>query len=163
MTSPSHSQPPLLFVYGTLKSGEHNHIGLAGAGLRRFVPGYVRGLRLYHLTPPNVRGSARSYPGLQPGLGLCLGECYKLGNDQLNTVHWQDQVLVLDHLEMEGYEYQRRLWWAWVGGQPRRVMVYVHCDMATAWRSRARLWPGCVWSGRRGQKTRAKTRATSRG
>jgi gamma-glutamylcyclotransferase (GGCT)/AIG2-like uncharacterized protein YtfP len=133
--------PLQLFVYGTLKQHERNHQALAGVQLRHGQPGYVRGLRLYHLQPKQVRGEAWAYPALRLGLGLALGECY-----YLEPARQEDQLLVLDHLEIEGYEYRRLLWWATVRGQRQRVVLYLHVSARLGWRAGIRRYWAVSWS-----------------
>jgi gamma-glutamylcyclotransferase (GGCT)/AIG2-like uncharacterized protein YtfP len=141
--------PPKLFVYGTLKRFERNHQALQGVQLQHCLPGYVRGLRLYHLQPKQVRGDAWAYPALrcQPGHepggwgALALGECYNLDPARL-----EDQLLVFDHLEIEGYEYRRVLWWAIVRGKRLRIVLYLHVSALHGWRAGIRRYWAVSWS-----------------
>jgi len=78
-----------VFVYGTLKRGFRLHRFLAGA--RYLGEAKVSGFKMYDLG---------WYPGIVPGEGLVHGELYEV---DLKT------LLLLDEVEAEGEEYDRRL------------------------------------------------------
>ena len=146
-----------IFVYGTLKRGMVNHRAMKGVGVDRARFAYLRGFRLLEV-PPGLRravsesGSAYPYPAMLRGMGLVVGETHRLGASEL---HPQDALLVLDHLEREGYEYHRVKWWAVRRGERVRVWVYAYASKRLAVRTRARDFPGASWKPSRGQASRA--------
>jgi gamma-glutamylcyclotransferase (GGCT)/AIG2-like uncharacterized protein YtfP len=149
-------QAPIIFVYGTLKRGLVNAPAMRGAGSDCIQAAYLRGFRLFELpTKPRhgARGGVRPYPypllvkqsGPQDSRtsNLVLGELHRLGGSEL---HPDDALLVLDHLELEGYEYHRRAWWAVVRGVRVRAWVYVYASRKFAARRGARAFRGISWT-----------------
>ena len=150
------SQAPIIFVYGTLKRGLVNAPAMRGAGSDRIQVAYLRGFRLLELpTKPRhgARGGVRPYPYpllvKQSGPhdsrtgGTVLGELHRLGGSEL---HPDDALRVLDHLELEGYEYHRRAWWATVRGVRVRAWVYVYASRKFAACRGARAFRGISWT-----------------
>ena len=149
------SNAPIIFVYGTLKRGLVNAPAMRGAGSDRIQVAYLRGFCLFELpTKPRhgARGGVRPYPypllvkqsGPHPRTGgLVLGELHRLGGSEL---HPDDALRVLDHLELEGYEYHRRAWWATVRGVRVRAWVYVYASRRFAARRGARAFHGLSWT-----------------
>ena len=144
----------MLFVYGTLKRGLVNHPAMQGAGVDRVRWAHLRGWRLVEV-PARVRHGGRQvqvrpypYPGLLPARGgtqIVLGETHRLGASELEP---EDAVMVLDHLEREGYEYHRVRWWAVRGGQRQRVWVYVYASERMAARVRSQPYRRASWVSR---------------
>jgi gamma-glutamylcyclotransferase (GGCT)/AIG2-like uncharacterized protein YtfP len=151
MSNGSSMNAPIIFVYGTLKRGLVNAPAMRGAGSDRIQAAYLRGFRLFELpTKPRqgARGGVRPYPYpllvQQSGSnGLVLGELHRLGGSEL---HPDDALLVLDHLELEGYEYHRRAWWAVVRGVRVRAWVYIYASRTLAARRGARAFRGISWT-----------------
>ena len=153
------SNAPIIFVYGTLKRGLVNAPAMRGAGSDRIQAAYLRGFRLFELPSKprskpcaGARGGVRPYPYpllvKQSGPhsrtgGLVLGELHRLGGSEL---HPDDALRVLDHLELEGYEYHRRAWWAVVRGVRVRAWVYVYASRRFAARRGARAFGGISWT-----------------
>ncbi len=98
-----------VFVYGTLKRGFCLHKYLHGS---RFVgEALLEGFKMYDLG---------SYPGIIPGQGLVWGEVYQVPPGVL---------ALLDEIEDEGEEYERRLVWVRLkGGGALEAFVYVYKD-----------------------------------
>ncbi len=146
-----------IFVYGTLKRGMVNHQAMRGVGVDRAQCAYLRGFRLLEV-PPGLRrsvsesGSAYPYPAMLRGTGLVVGETHRLGASEL---HPNDALLVLDHLEREGYEYHRLKWWAVRRGERVRVWVYAYASAKLAARTGARDFRGASWKPSRGRMARA--------
>lgn len=140
-----------MFVYGTLKRGMINHAAMQGAGVDRVRWGHVRGWRLVEVPTRMGRITVRPYPypGLLPGnatrYGVVLGEMHRLGASELEP---EDALHVLDHLEREGHEYHRVKWWAFRGGQPHRVWVYVYASEHMAARAQTRAYQRVSWTSR---------------
>jgi gamma-glutamylcyclotransferase (GGCT)/AIG2-like uncharacterized protein YtfP len=119
----SHSESPIpisesrVFVYGTLKRGFVNEEAMRGVGVSRMRKALLRGVSLYHLPNP---GRPYAYPALLRGRGMALGE--------LHALESHDALMVLDHLELEGFEYHRVPCWAIVRGERVRAWVYVYAS-----------------------------------
>ncbi len=131
-----------VFVYGTLKRKQINHILLEGVGIGRIRPALLFGVQLFDITDP-VR--PYSYPALLRGQGRVLGELVelKLGH------HPEDGLLVLDHLELEGLEYRRIKCWVRVAGQLEQAWVYLYFSKQHLWQSKGKPRASISWRPRR--------------
>lgn len=107
------SQPELLFVYGTLRSG---HGGPQAARLASEAsllgPGEAGGRLL----------RVGSYPGLVPGEGRVRGEIYRL-YDPAGTLRWLDRY--------EGPAFIRELKPVRAGNRERQAWVYRYAGPAS--------------------------------
>jgi gamma-glutamylcyclotransferase (GGCT)/AIG2-like uncharacterized protein YtfP len=129
----------LVFVYGTLKCGFVNEAAMRGVSsveVNRVRKALVRGVTLYHLPNP---GRPYAYPALRRGAGMALGE--------LHALESEDALMVLDHLELEGFEYHRRRCWAILRGERVRAWVYVYASSARLHAQGARRYARVWWSG----------------
>ncbi len=116
-----------VFVYGTLKRGFCLHKYLQGATF--LGEAYLDGFEMYDLG---------SYPGIVSGKGRVWGEVYAVGPGTL---------AVLDEIEDEGEEYERRLVRVRLKkGQDLEAFVYVYKGDV----SRARQVSSGKWSKGRG-------------
>jgi gamma-glutamylcyclotransferase (GGCT)/AIG2-like uncharacterized protein YtfP len=135
MTNDPSSHPrTFVFVYGTLKRGFINEPAMRGVGSSSVRKALVRGVALYHLPNP---GRTYPYPALLRGQGMALGE--------LHVLESHDALLVLDHLELEGFEYHRVPCWVTMRGVRLRAWVYVYASRRHLHRRRARRYPGVWW------------------
>ena len=149
---------PVIFVYGTLKRGLVNAPAMRGVGSDQIRVAYLQGFRLLELPTKTrnahgARVSARPYP--YPMLVQrtrrrtpeknrpVLGELHRLGGSGL---HPEDALRVLDHLELEGYEYHRRACWTILRGQRVRAWVYVYASRKLAAQRGAKAFNGPSWS-----------------
>jgi gamma-glutamylcyclotransferase (GGCT)/AIG2-like uncharacterized protein YtfP len=112
---------PRVLVYGTLKRGFVNFPAMQGLGVTKVQKALLRGVRLYNLLDP---GRPYPYPALLRGHGAILGELHTLPED----VEPEDALRVLDHLELEGYEYRRVRCWVRLRGQMVRAWVYLYAS-----------------------------------
>ncbi len=133
-----------VFVYGTLKRHQVNHPLLEGVGIKRIRYARLCGVELFDITDP-VR--PYPYPALLRGQGQLLGELVELGTGQ----HPDDALLVLDHLEMAGFEYQRVKCWVRVRNRLERAWVYLYASKAHLYRSQGIRRYALTWSPRRYQ------------
>jgi gamma-glutamylcyclotransferase (GGCT)/AIG2-like uncharacterized protein YtfP len=127
-----------VFVYGTLKRKQINHILLTGVGVASICPARLFGVELFDINDP-MRPYA--YPAIVPGNGQILGELVHL-------THPQDGLLVLDHLECEGFEYHRVRCWVRVAGQLERAWVYVYASRQFLHRKLGKRRFDLVWTPR---------------
>jgi gamma-glutamylcyclotransferase (GGCT)/AIG2-like uncharacterized protein YtfP len=131
-----------VFVYGTLKRQQINHQLLEGVGIQRIRKAILHGVTLFDITDP-VR--PYPYPALLRGQGQLLGELIELKTQQ----HPDDALLVLDHLEMEGFEYHRVKCWISVQGQLERAWVYLYASRRHLQRAKGKPRIALTWSPRR--------------
>ncbi len=110
-----------VFVYGTLKRKQINHVLLQGIGITRIRFAVLYGVQLFDITHPM---RPYPYPAMLRGQGKLLGELVELELGQ----HPDDGLLVLDHLELEGLEYTRKRCWVRVQGQFQRAWVYLYAS-----------------------------------
>ena len=68
----------LVFVYGTLKRGQANHLQLGGAPFAGVAT--MPGLELHHLGP---------FPMAIDGEGMVQGEVYRLSDNPFQLAFWQ--------------------------------------------------------------------------
>jgi gamma-glutamylcyclotransferase (GGCT)/AIG2-like uncharacterized protein YtfP len=127
-----------VFVYGTLKRGFHNESAMRGIGVSQVHKALMRGVTLYNLPNP---GRPYPYPALRRGRGATLGELHTL----CATRHPNDALMVLDHLEREGFEYVRVRGWVTVRGERVRAWVYLYASRAQLHRQKARRDPRVWW------------------
>lgn len=134
-----------VFVYGTLKRGLVNFPAMQGVGVEHIQKAVLRGVTLYHF--PNS-GRPYPYPALMRGCGTVLGELHYLSN----TTQPLDALRVLDHVELEGFEYQRVPCWVLVRGRKLRAWVYLYNSVSKLHRQKARRSSRVMWqpSSRRG-------------
>jgi len=117
-----------LFVYGTLKRGGRNH-GLVADRLQGVIPGFVEGYRLFHLE----KGRPYPYPGMVPGPGRVYGEVLLLPEEVLPLI---------DDLEDEGVEYQRRRVTVQTEKGPLEAWTYLYLgDLSQAVPLPEGVWP----------------------
>ena len=135
-----------VFVYGTLKRGLVNFPAMQGVGIERIEKAVLRGVTLYHF--PNS-GRPYPYPALMRGQDVVLGELHTLSH-HLEPL---DALRVLDHVELEGYEYQRVPCWVQMRGRKLRAWVYLYNSVSKLHRSKARRSSRVSWqpSSRRGR------------
>jgi gamma-glutamylcyclotransferase (GGCT)/AIG2-like uncharacterized protein YtfP len=131
-----------VFVYGTLKRKQINHVLLEGVGIERIRIARLRGVQLFDITDP-VR--PYPYPALLRGQGQLLGELVTLKAGQ----HPEDALLVLDHLELEGFEYKRVQCWVHVQGQLERAWVFMYASKKQLWRNQGKKCQTMQWLPRR--------------
>jgi gamma-glutamylcyclotransferase (GGCT)/AIG2-like uncharacterized protein YtfP len=131
-----------VFVYGTLKRQQINHVLLEGVGIKRIRYAWLRGVQLFDITDP-LR--PYPYPALLRGQGQLLGELVELAAGQ----HPDDALLVLDHLEMEGSEYRRVKCWVRVSNRLERAWVYLYASKTHLYRSQGVRRNALTWSPRR--------------
>ncbi|MFN3266016.1 MAG: gamma-glutamylcyclotransferase family protein [Deinococcales bacterium] len=124
-----------VFVYGTLKRKQINHVLLEGVGIARIRPAWLAGAALYNIADPQ---RPYSYPAIVFGRGVVLGELIDLQNIE-------NGLLVLDHLECEGFEYLRKPCWVRVAGRLERAWVYVYASQRLLRRMRATPYPRPSW------------------
>ena len=127
-----------VFVYGTLKRGLVNFPAMQGVGIERIEKAVLRGVVLYQF--PNS-GRPYPYPALMRGQGAVLGELHTLSN-HLEPL---DALRVLDHVELEGYEYQRVPCWVTVRGSRVRAWVYLYNSLSKLHRQKARRSSRVSW------------------
>ena len=137
------NQAEHVFVYGTLKRKQINHVLLEGVGIGRIRPARLCGVQLFDITDP-VR--PYPYPALLRGQGQVLGELVELHIGK----HPEDGLLVLDHLELEGFEYKRVKCWVRVAGQLERAWVYLYFSKQHVWRSKGQRQTSIFWQPKRG-------------
>lgn len=125
-----------VFVYGTLKRKQVNHVLLEGVGVVRIRPARLLGAELYDIADPM---RPYPYPAVLRGSGQILGELVDLKD-------LEDGLLVLDHLECEGFEYQRKLCWVQVRGQLERAWVYIYASQTLLWRNKGKRYHGLTWT-----------------
>jgi gamma-glutamylcyclotransferase (GGCT)/AIG2-like uncharacterized protein YtfP len=128
-----------VFVYGTLKRRQINHVLLEGVGVARIRPARLCGVVLYDIAHPT---RSYAYPALLRGAGQVLGELVELSDVE-------DGLLVLDHLECEGYEYHRVPCWVRVSGQLEQAWVYLYASKKMLWRMNGKRLQTVSWSPRR--------------
>ncbi len=124
-----------VFVYGTLKRQQENHRLLEGVGIKKIRLARLHGVALFDITDP-VR--PYPYPALLRGQGQVLGELVELESGD-------DALLVLDHLELEGFEYHRVKCWVKVHGQLERAWVYLYASRQHLWRSKGKPHRALSW------------------
>ena len=136
-----------VFVYGTLKRGLINFPAMQGVGIERIEKAVLRGVTLYQF--PNS-GRPYPYPALMRGRGAVLGELHTLGGSTLEPL---DALRVLDHVELEGFEYQRVPCWVIVRGRQLRAWVYLYTSKNKLHRLKAQRSSHVSWqpSSRRGR------------
>ncbi len=127
-----------VFVYGTLKRKQINHVLLEGVGIKRIRNARLCGVQLFDITDP-VR--PYPYPALLRGQGQLLGELIELTHGQ----HPEDALLVLDHLELEGFEYKRVKCWVRVQGQLERAWVFMYASKKQLWRNQGKKRHSIRW------------------
>jgi gamma-glutamylcyclotransferase (GGCT)/AIG2-like uncharacterized protein YtfP len=128
-----------VFVYGTLKRNHINHVLLEGVGVERIRRGRFLGAALYDIADPM---RPYPYPALLRGAGQVLGELVDL-------TQLEDGLLVLDHLECEGFEYHRVACWVRVAGQRERAWVYVYASKRFLCRMKGTRHGSVSWSPQR--------------
>jgi gamma-glutamylcyclotransferase (GGCT)/AIG2-like uncharacterized protein YtfP len=128
-----------VFVYGTLKRRQINHVLLEGVGVARIRPARLLGVMLYDIAYP-MRPYA--YPALLRGAGQVLGELVELRD-------LEDGLLVLDHLECEGFEYHRVPCWVRVSGQLERAWVYLYASKNLLYRMKGKRRVVVSWTPQR--------------
>jgi gamma-glutamylcyclotransferase (GGCT)/AIG2-like uncharacterized protein YtfP len=128
--------PYPVFVYGTLKRKHINHILLEGVGIARIRPARLCGVELYDIADPM---RPYPYPALLRGMGQVLGELVDL-------TQLEDGLLVLDHLECEGFEYHRVPCWVRVSGQLERAWVYVYASRGFLQRMKGKRHWAVSWN-----------------
>jgi gamma-glutamylcyclotransferase (GGCT)/AIG2-like uncharacterized protein YtfP len=112
---------PRVFVYGTLKRGLVNFPAMQGLGVSKVQKAVLRGVTLYNLPNP---GRPYGYPALRRGRGSVLGELHTLPD----FLEPEDALRVLDHVELEGFEYHRVPCWAQLRGARVRAWVYLYAS-----------------------------------
>lgn len=127
-----------VFVYGTLKRGLVNYPAMQGVGIERVEKAVLRGVALYNLPNP---GRPYPYPALMRGRGVVLGELHTLSN----TAQPLDALRILDHLELEGYEYQRVPCWVTMRGRKLRAWVYLYNSPNKLHRQKAQRSSRVTW------------------
>ena len=127
-----------VFVYGTLKRGLVNFPAMQGVGITHIQKAVLRGVTLYHF--PNS-GRPYPYPALMRGRGAVLGELHTL------AYHLEplDALRVLDHVELEGYEYQRVPCWVLMRGSRVRAWVYLYKSVSKLHRLKAQRSSRVTW------------------
>ena len=135
-----------VFVYGTLKRGLVNFSAMQGVGIERIDKAVLRGVALYKLPNP---GRPYPYPALMRGNSTVLGELHTLSN----TAQPLDALRVLDHVELEGFEYRRVPCWVIVRGRQLRAWVYLYNSPNKLHRQKAQRSSRVSWqpSSRRGR------------
>jgi len=135
-----------VFVYGTLKRGLVNFPAMQGVGVSSIQKAVLRGVALYNFPNSN---RPYPYPALMRGRGTVLGELHTL-NNHLEPL---DALRVLDHVEFEGYEYQRVPCWVIVRGSRVRAWVYLYKSPNKLHRQKAQRSSRVSWqpSSRRGR------------
>jgi gamma-glutamylcyclotransferase (GGCT)/AIG2-like uncharacterized protein YtfP len=134
-----------VFVYGTLKRRQINHVLLEGVGVARIRPARLLGVMLYDIAHPT---RPYAYPALLRGAGQVLGELVELRD-------LEDGLLVLDHLECEGFEYHRVPCWVRVSGQLERAWVYLYASKNLLHRMKGKRRLAVSWTPRRGWLAKA--------
>lgn len=129
-----------VFVYGTLKRRQINHVLLEGVGVCQIRFAQMHGVALFDITHPM---RPYPYPALLRGYGRLLGELVELKS--------ADALLVLDHLETEGYEYHRIPCWVRCQGQLERAWVYIYASRQHLQRMGGKRHRAISWSPRRQQ------------
>ena len=135
-----------VFVYGTLKRDLVNFSAMQGVGIERIEKAVLRGVALYNLPNP---GRPYPYPALMRGNSTVLGELHTLSN----TAQPLDALRVLDHVELEGFEYRRVPCWVIVRGRQLRAWVYLYNSPNKLHRQKAQRSSRVSWqpSSRRGR------------
>jgi gamma-glutamylcyclotransferase (GGCT)/AIG2-like uncharacterized protein YtfP len=128
-----------VFVYGTLKRRQINHVLLEGVGVARIRPARLCGVALYDIVHPT---RSYAYPALLRGAGQVVGELVELRD-------LENGLLVLDHLECEGFEYHRVLCWVRVSGQVEQAWVYLYASKKILWRMKGKRRQEVLWTPRR--------------
>jgi gamma-glutamylcyclotransferase (GGCT)/AIG2-like uncharacterized protein YtfP len=128
-----------VFVYGTLKRKHINHLLLEGVGVARIRRARLFGVQLFDIADPM---RPYPYPALLRGAGQVLGELVDL-------MQLEDGLLVLDHLECEGFEYHRVPCWVRVSGQLERAWVYVYASKRFLCRMKGKRHGLVSWSPQR--------------
>ena len=127
-----------VFVYGTLKRGLVNFPAMQGVGIERIQKAVLRGVTLYQF--PNS-GRPYPYPALMRGNSAVLGELHTL-SQHLEPL---DALRVLDHVELEGFEYQRVPCWVIVRGAHVRAWVYLYNSVSKLHRLNAQRSRHVSW------------------
>lgn len=127
-----------VFVYGTLKRGLVNFPAMQGVGISSIEKAVLRGVALYNLPSP---GRPYPYPALMRGNGTVLGELHTLSN----TLEPLDALRVLDHVELEGFEYRRVPCWVQMRGRRLRAWVYLYSSVSKLHRSKAQRSSRVSW------------------
>jgi gamma-glutamylcyclotransferase (GGCT)/AIG2-like uncharacterized protein YtfP len=128
-----------VFVYGTLKRRQINHVLLEGVGVTSIRPARLCGVKLYDIAHPT---RPYAYPALVRGTGQVVGELVQLRD-------LEDGLLVLDHLECEGHEYHRVPCWVRVSGHLERAWVYLYASKNMLWRMKGKHRQAVAWSPQR--------------
>ena len=121
-----------VFVYGSLKPGEHNAYVATQAGSFSSRPAYIEGMALYHLEPEN-------YPAMIPGNDRVYG-C---------VLDYEDMAAALPALDaLEGCDlqpplYHRRV--VWVQPMHEQVWVYIYAQSQRLEQEGVRYLPQGRW------------------
>lgn len=134
----SRDSAPRVFVYGTLKRGLVNFPAMQGLGVSKVQKALLHGVTLYNLPNP---GRPYGYPALRRGRGSVLGELHTLP-DHLEP---EDALRVLDHVELEGFEYHRVPCWAHLRGARVRAWVYLYASSSKLHRAKGVPHPELWW------------------
>jgi gamma-glutamylcyclotransferase (GGCT)/AIG2-like uncharacterized protein YtfP len=127
-----------VFVYGTLKRGLVNFPAMRGVGIEHIEKAVLRGVTLYNFPKS---GRPYPYPALMRGRGAVLGELHTLSN-HLEPL---DALRVLDHVELEGFEYRRVPCWVIVRGHRLRAWVYLYSSVGKLHRLNAQRSSHVSW------------------
>ena len=95
-----------VFTYGTLMKGERNHYYLNDADY--VCDATINGFRMIDL---------KSYPGIEPGDGIVVGELYLVDDNTLK---------MLDDLEEAGFLYLRKTTMVYTSETKLEAYVYVY-------------------------------------